>query len=74
MLACTRIGVALVAPATIAYSGRGSIVFGEPDGRETPRARRVAEALAAAGVPYQLHPNILVPTWEKLAWNAGFKP
>ncbi|TMA39709.1 MAG: ketopantoate reductase family protein, partial [Deltaproteobacteria bacterium] len=54
------------------YSGRGTIVFGEPDGRETPRARRVAEALAAAGVPYQLHSEILVPAWEKLAWNAGF--
>ena len=72
MIAFTRIGVALVAPATIEYSGRGTIVFGEPDGRETSRARRVAEALAAAGVPYQLHSEILVPTWEKLAWNAGF--
>jgi len=72
LIAFTRIGVALVAPATIEYSGRGSIVFGEPDGRETPRARRVADALAAAQVPYQLHSDILVPTWEKLAWNAGF--
>src|SRR5438876_4268630 len=72
MPALTRIGVALVAPATIEYSGRGTIVFGEPDGRETSRARRVAEALAAAGVPYQLHSEILVPAWEKLAWNAGF--
>src|SRR5439155_591035 len=48
MVALTRIGVALVAPATIDYSGRGTILFGEPDGSESPRARRVAEALAAA--------------------------
>ena len=72
LIAFTRIGVALVAPATIAYSGRGTIVFGEPCGRETPRARRVADALAAANVPCQLHADVLVPTWEKLAWNAGF--
>ena len=72
MVALTRIGVALVAPATIDYSGRGTILFGEPDGSESPRARRVAEALAAAGVPYELRRDILVAAWEKLAWNAGF--
>jgi 2-dehydropantoate 2-reductase len=72
MVALTRIGVAMVAPATIAYSGRGTILFGEPDGSESPRAQRVAEALAAAGVPYELRRDILVAAWEKLAWNAGF--
>jgi 2-dehydropantoate 2-reductase len=72
MVALTRIGVELTAPATIAYSGRGTIVFGEPDGRDSVRARRVAEAFAAAAVPHQLRPDILVPAWEKLAWNAGF--
>jgi 2-dehydropantoate 2-reductase len=72
MLALTRIGVALVAPATIAYSGRGSIHFGEPDGTESERARRVAAALAAAGIPYEIRRDILVAAWEKLAWNAGF--
>src|SRR5438094_98560 len=41
-------------------------------GSETPRAQRVAEALAAAGVPYELRRDILVAAWEKLAWNAGF--
>jgi 2-dehydropantoate 2-reductase len=72
MVAFTRIGVALVAPGTIDYSGRGTIVFGEPDGRDSPRARRLAEALAAANVPYELRRDILVGAWEKLAWNAGF--
>jgi 2-dehydropantoate 2-reductase len=72
LVGLTRIGVELVAPAIIHYSGRGTIVFGEPDGRDTPRARQVAEALAAAGVPYQLRDDILVAAWEKLAWNAGF--
>jgi 2-dehydropantoate 2-reductase len=72
MLALTRIGVALVAPATVAYSGRGSILFGEPDGRTSERARRVAAALGAAGVPHEIRADILVAAWEKLAWNAGF--
>ncbi|HEY3190408.1 MAG TPA: 2-dehydropantoate 2-reductase [Solirubrobacteraceae bacterium] len=72
MLALTQIGVARVAPAIVRYSGRGTILFGEPDGQETPRARRVATALADAGVPYQLRADIRVAAWEKLAWNAGF--
>ena len=72
MIALTRIGVALVAPATVAYSGRGEVLFGEPDGCESPRARRVAQALGAAGVAHQLRRDILVAAWEKLAWNAAF--
>jgi 2-dehydropantoate 2-reductase len=72
MIGLTRIGVALVAPAVVDYSGRGEIVFGEPDGSESPRARRLAAALDAAKVPYQLRHTILVAAWEKLAWNAGF--
>ncbi len=72
MVALTRIGVELTAPGEVTYSGRGEILFGEVDGRESLRARRVAEALAAAGIPYQLRRDILVAAWEKLAWNAGF--
>lgn len=72
LVALTRIGVELTAPAQVAYSGRGEIVFGEPTGEESPRARRLAETLAAAGVPHQLRRDILVHAWEKLAWNAAF--
>jgi 2-dehydropantoate 2-reductase len=72
MIGLTRIGVELTAPATVLYSGRGEILFGEPDGTETPRARRLADAFAAAEVPHQLRRDILVVAWEKLAWNAGF--
>ncbi len=72
MVALTRIGVALTAPAVVDYSGRGTIVFGEPDGSESPRAHRAAAAFATAGVPHELRRDILVAAWEKLAWNAGF--
>jgi 2-dehydropantoate 2-reductase len=72
LVALTRIGVELTAPGCVTYSGRGEIVFGEPDGRESLRARRFADVLAAAGVPHQLRRDILVHAWEKLAWNAAF--
>src|SRR5262249_25910386 len=72
LLGLPRIGVELVAPATVLYSGRGEIIFGEPDGSESPRTRRLADAFTAAGVPHQLRRDVLVSAWEKLAWNAGF--
>jgi 2-dehydropantoate 2-reductase len=72
LIGLTRIGVELTAPATVFYSGRGEILFGEPDGDVSPRARRLADALAAAGIPHQLRRDVLVSAWEKLAWNAGF--
>jgi 2-dehydropantoate 2-reductase len=72
LLALTQIGVALVAPGVVRFSGRGNILFGEPDGRDTPRTRVVAAALAQAGIPHAVRPDIRVAVWEKLAWNAGF--
>src|SRR5438094_21283 len=54
MVGLTRIGVELVEPATVAYSGRGTILFGQPDGRETPRARRVARGLPCTATPSEL--------------------
>jgi 2-dehydropantoate 2-reductase len=72
LVGLTRIGVELTAPGTVLYSGRGEILFGEPDGSESPRARRLAEAFGAAGIPHELRRDVLVTAWEKLAWNAGF--
>jgi 2-dehydropantoate 2-reductase len=72
LVAFTRIGVAMTEPGVVRYSGRGEIVFGEPDGRRTPRAERLAASLAAAGVPHEFRDDVLAGAWEKLAWNAGF--
>src|SRR5262249_50204582 len=47
LVGLTRIGVELVAPASVRYTGRGEILFGEPDGAESPRALRLAGAFAA---------------------------
>jgi 2-dehydropantoate 2-reductase len=72
LVGLTRIGVELTAPGEVTYSGRGTIVFGEADGSESARAQRLADSLAAAGVPHQLRRDVLVAAWEKLAWNASF--
>ena len=72
LIGLTFIGVELVAPGTVHYTGRGEILFGEPDGSESPRARRLAEIFTSARAPFQLRDDILVVAWEKLAWNAGF--
>jgi 2-dehydropantoate 2-reductase len=45
--------------------GPRRVVFGELDGRLTPRARAVRDALAATGVPVELSDQILVDLWEK---------
>jgi len=72
MLALTQIGVALTAPGVVEFSGRGNIVFGEPDGSRSARAERVHAALVQAGIPADIRADIRVAVWEKLAWNAGF--
>lgn len=72
LLALTQIGTALVAPGEVQYYSRGTIVFGEPDGTESPRARSLASVLTRAGIPYHLSRNMAVRLWDKLQWNAGF--
>lgn len=72
MVALTFIGVELTAPAEVTYTARGEIIFGETDGVESARARRLADAFTAARVPHQWRRDIAVMAWEKLAWNAGF--
>ena len=72
MLALTQIGVALTAPGVVQFSGRGNILFGEADGRDSARARAVHAALGQAGIPSEVRADIRVAVWEKLAWNAGF--
>lgn len=72
LVGLTRIGVAMEAPGVVRFLGRGEIDVGETDGQRSPRAQRVAEAFAAAGVPCAILPDIRIAAWEKLAWNAGF--
>jgi 2-dehydropantoate 2-reductase len=53
------------APGTIAHRFAGSIALGEMDGRVSPRAERLRQAFAAAGVPVTLSADIRRVLWEK---------
>ena len=68
----THIGAELVAPAVVRHDSGGRLVFGELDGTLSPRARRLAEMLEAAGVSYHLSTHVDVMLWDKLAWNSAF--
>ena len=65
---------AIEAPGVIVHNFAGSVVLGELDGRATPRAERLRDAFAAAGVPVTLSDDIRRVLWEKylmLAAQAG---
>jgi 2-dehydropantoate 2-reductase len=55
----------LESPGVIVHRFAGRIVFGEMDGRARPRATRLHDALAAAGVPVELSPHVRRVLWEK---------
>jgi 2-dehydropantoate 2-reductase len=62
------------APGVIAHTFAGMVVLGEMDGRSSPRAERLRDAFAAAGVPVTLSNDIRRVLWEKylmLAAQAG---
>lgn len=56
---------AIEAPGVIAHRFAGRIALGELDGRATPRAERLRDAFARAGVPVELSSNIRRVMWEK---------
>ena len=56
---------AIDSPGVIAHAFAGRIVFGELDGRPTPRAERLRQALADAGIRADLAHDIQRELWEK---------
>ncbi len=54
------------APGVVAQAGSQRIVFGEEDGRRTPRALRVLDTLKGAGIDAVLSPDIHRDLWNKL--------
>ncbi len=67
-----RVGVEMVAPGELVHLSSGHIDFGELDGSETERARRIAAAFTRAGILGELTPKIRTLRWDKLVWNAAF--
>jgi 2-dehydropantoate 2-reductase len=54
-------------------AGRGT-VFGEPDGRTTPRITALADAFHAAHLPVTIATDIRTLIWQKLAFNLSAGP
>jgi 2-dehydropantoate 2-reductase len=67
-----RVGVEMVAPGKIVHLSTGHIDFGELDGRETDRAKRVGEVFQRAGILGQISADIMTLRWDKLIWNGAF--
>jgi 2-dehydropantoate 2-reductase len=66
-----RVGAELTAPGKLLHTAAGIIEFGELDGRDTPRAQRMAEAFKRAGVLGQFTRDLKSLRWKKLMGNNG---
>ncbi|MEZ5285741.1 MAG: 2-dehydropantoate 2-reductase [Vicinamibacterales bacterium] len=64
----------LVEPGVIRHIEGNRISFGEPDGTKSERARRIAEALIAAGFRCPVTPRFRHEIWVKLLGNVAFNP
>jgi 2-dehydropantoate 2-reductase len=67
----SRVGAELVAPGKILHTAIGVIEFGELDGRETPRAKRLAETFKRAGIFGELTADLKTIRWYKLMGNVS---
>ena len=65
----SRVGAEVVAPGKVLHTALGRIEFGELDGRETPRAQRVAEIFRRAGIFGELTTDLKTIRWHKLMGN-----
>jgi 2-dehydropantoate 2-reductase len=52
-------------PGVVRHVTLGRIVFGEMDGRDTPRARAFLGACQRAGIPAEISGDVLRTLWEK---------
>lgn len=64
-----RVGAELVAPGRLLHTALGIIEFGELDGRETPRALRIAEVFKRARILGRLTSDLRTVRWNKLMGN-----
>jgi 2-dehydropantoate 2-reductase len=64
----------IVEPGVIHHSEGNRISFGEPDGTRSERAKRVADALIAAGFRCPISTRIRNEIWVKLLGNVAFNP
>ena len=69
LLGATYIDAARTSPGVVVQEGSDCrIVFGEEDGRETPRAVKVRDALQQHGIDAILSEDVLKALWTKLVY------
>ncbi|MCL5677340.1 MAG: 2-dehydropantoate 2-reductase [Firmicutes bacterium] len=61
----------LVEPGVIRHSAAGRIIFGELDGKTSPRVEAIMEAFRRAGIDSELSAQIMAAKWEKLVFNCA---
>jgi 2-dehydropantoate 2-reductase len=64
----------IVEPGVIHHTEGNRISFGELDGTKSERARKIAEALIAAGFRCPVSPRFRHEIWVKLLGNVAFNP
>jgi 2-dehydropantoate 2-reductase len=52
-------------PGVVNHGGSARLIFGELDGSNTDRSRRIQGTLKEAGISAELHPEIRTALWEK---------
>jgi len=62
------------APGIAAQNARNNLILGEPDGRSTTRATRLAGLLRASGLQCEVSAEIHQAVWIKAMGNATFNP
>ena len=68
-----KIGSRVVAPAKIEHFGiEPSLVFGHLDGRTSPRANELRDALLKVGVAAEVPRDVRIPIWEKFLLIASW--
>jgi 2-dehydropantoate 2-reductase len=64
----------IAAPGVIHHTEGNRISLGEPDGRRSERARKIADALIAAGFRCPITTRFRHEIWVKLIGNVAFNP
>lgn len=69
---CTAQGMdAVRVDRSLRYTQRGKLCIGLPGGAASPKLDSVCAAFDAAGVPYEVDPDILHRLWSKFMLNVG---
>ena len=64
----------VTAPGVVKHTAGRTFILGEPDRTVSPRARRLAEAMNAAGFDARVAADIRVEIWTKLIGNLSYNP